>query len=152
VRGLGWSEDFGKLFRYNEWMLPLIVGVALLWALPHPWNGVGFAFAVVWEIVGTVCGLRWSQRAAPLVGTSTLVGLSATVVSACSPRGRVKIGGETWQARCRVAAEPGDRVRVCSIDGLTLHVEPELTRFAPERSRSLLPGGGPSRGAWLWWL
>jgi membrane protein implicated in regulation of membrane protease activity len=134
------------LFRYKDWMLPLIVGVALLFVLPHPWNGVGFAAALVWELGGTVYGLRWSQRAAPLVGTSALVGVSATVVAACSPRGRVRIGGETWQARSLVAAEPGDRVRVHSIDGLTLHVEPEHAWLASQ------PAVGASRGAWLWWL
>ena len=137
-------------------MLPLIVGVAFLFVLPHPWNGVGFAAALVWEIVGTFYGLWWSQQAAPLVGTSTLVGLSATVVAACTPRGRVKIGGETWQARSGVAAEPGDHVRVHSIDGLTLHVEPEPTLLASqpanEVSPRFMPRVGPPRGAWLWWL
>ena len=137
-------------------MLPLIVGVALLFVLPHPWNGVGFAAAMVWEILGTLYGLWWSKRAAPLVGTSTLVGLSATVVAACTPRGRVKIGGETWQARSRVAAEPGDRVRVHSVDGLTLHVEPEQTWLASRPASGVSPllmsCVGPPRGAWLWWL
>ena len=137
-------------------MLPLIVGAAFLFVLPHPWNGVGFVAALVWEIAGTVYGLRWSQRAAPLVGTSTLVGVSATVVAACTPRGRVKIGGETWQARSRVAAEPGDRVRVHSIDGLTLHVEPEQTLLASQTangvSAPLMPRVAQARGAWLWWL
>src|SRR5579862_8777656 len=99
-------------------MVPVIVGVGLLLGLPHPWNGVGFAAALLWEIGGTVYGLRWSRRAAPLVGTSTLVGACATVTVPCTPRGRVKIGGETWQARSGVAAESGARVRVRSIDGL----------------------------------
>ena len=139
-------------FRYKSGMLPLIVGVALLFVLPHPWNGVGFAAALVWEIAGTVYGLRWSQRAAPLVGTSTLVGVSAMVVAPFTPWGRVKIGGETWQALSGVAAEPGDRVRVHSIDGLTLHVEPEQPRLTFQPASDVMHDGGPPRGAWLWWL
>ena len=137
-------------------MLPLIVGGVLLFVVPHPWNGVGFAAALVWEIVGTLYALRWSKRAAPLVGTSTLVGLSATVVAACTPRGRVKIGGETWQARSQVASPPGDRVRVRSVNGLTLYVEPEQAWLASQPASAgptrLLPCVVPPRGAWLWWL
>jgi hypothetical protein len=76
-------------------MLPLAAGVTLFLVLPHPWNGGGLAVALLWEIAGTVYGLRWSHQAAPLVGTSTLIGLNGTIVVACAPRGRVKIGGET---------------------------------------------------------
>ena len=106
-------------------MLALIVGLALLFLLPHPWNGVGFAAAMVWEIAGILFGLWWSKRAAPAVGTSTLVGDGAVVVQPCRPFGRVKLRGETWRARSRVPVEPGERVRVRSVEGLTLHVEPD---------------------------
>jgi membrane-bound serine protease (ClpP class) len=106
-------------------VLALVAGVALLFLLPHPWNGVGFAAAMMWEIVGILFGLWWSQQDEPVVGANTLVGLRAVVVEACEPRGRVKIRGETWQARSGIAVEPGARVRVRSVDGLTLHVEPE---------------------------
>jgi hypothetical protein len=86
-------------------MLPLIVGVAFVFVLPHPWNGVGFAAALVWEIVGTFYGLWWSQQAAPMVGTSTLVGLSATVVAACAPWGSGQDRGRDMagpiRRRCR---------------------------------------------------
>ncbi len=106
-------------------MLALVVGLALLFLLPHPWNGVGFAAAMVWQIIGILYGLWWSQRDAPLVGTNTLVGVAAVVVEACRPQGRVRIRGETWQARSHVPLAPGDRVRVRAVEGLTLHVEPE---------------------------
>jgi membrane protein implicated in regulation of membrane protease activity len=77
-------------------VLALVAGVALLFLLPHPWNGVGFAAAMVWEIVGILFGVWWSQQDEPVVGANTLVGLRAVVVEACEPRGRVKIRGETW--------------------------------------------------------
>jgi membrane protein implicated in regulation of membrane protease activity len=106
-------------------VLALVTGVTFLFLLPHPWNGVGFAAAMVWEIFGMLYGLWWSKRQVPLVGTSTLLGLGAVVVEPCTPWGRVRLQGETWRARSQVAVEPGVRVRVRSVEGLTLHVEPE---------------------------
>jgi membrane protein implicated in regulation of membrane protease activity len=136
-------------------VLPIAIGVALFFVLPYPWNGVGLAAALLWEIAGTVYGLWWSHRAAPLVGSSSLIGLSATVAAACAPRGRVRIGGETWQARSQVAVGVGQRVRVHSVEGLTLHVEPE----SPTGASPLASGGPPrsvrsagSQGGWLWLL
>jgi membrane-bound serine protease (ClpP class) len=109
-------------------VFPIVVGLALLLLLPHPWNGVGLAAALVWEIVSIVVGVRWSRRQTPLVGTSTLLGAGAVVVEPCTPWGRVKLGGETWQARSDVAVDSGARVRVRSVKGLTLYVEPEQAR------------------------
>ena len=109
-------------------MPALLVGLALLLLLPHPWNGVGFAAAITWEIVAILYGLRWSKRQAPLVGTDTLLGRGAVVVEPCAPWGRVRLQGETWRACSEVAAAPGARVRIRSVEGLTLHVEPEQAR------------------------
>jgi membrane-bound serine protease (ClpP class) len=113
---------------YKEYVLALLVGLVLLLLLPHPWNGVGFAAALAWEIVAIMYCLQWSQRQAPSVGTGTLLGLEAVVVEPCAPRGRVMLRGETWQARSEGAVERGTHVRVRSVDGLTLHVEPEQPR------------------------
>jgi membrane protein implicated in regulation of membrane protease activity len=142
-------------FSYKYGVLPLAAGVTLFLVMPHPWNGVGLAVALLWEIAGTVYGLCWSHRATPLVGTSTLIGPNGTIVVACRPRGRVKIGGETWQAHSRVAIDPGEQVRVRSVEKLTLHVEPEQPATMPP-----LQTDGPlastrsvgSHGGWLWLL
>lgn len=133
-----------------------MAGLVLFFVLRHPWNGVGLAACLLWEIAGTVYGLWWSGRAAPLVGTSALIGLDAVVVAACAPRGRVRIGGETWQARSKIAVEPGRRVRVRSVEGLTLHVEPEQPRPASPLATDGLPTSARSaaaaQGGWLWLL
>jgi membrane protein implicated in regulation of membrane protease activity len=113
------------VFGYKESVLALLVGLVLLLLLPHPWNGVGFAVAITWELVTILYCLWWSQRQTLQVGTSTLLGLGAVVVTPCTPRGRVRLRGETWQARSEALVMPGTRVRVCSVEGLTLHVEPE---------------------------
>jgi membrane protein implicated in regulation of membrane protease activity len=115
----------GFVFGYKDSVLALLIGLALLLLLPHPWNGVGFAAAISWEIVTILYCVWWSQRQAPQVGTSTLLGRGAVVVEPCAPWGRVRLQGETWQARSDAAVRRGARVRVCSVDGLTLHVEPE---------------------------
>jgi membrane-bound serine protease (ClpP class) len=116
-------------------MLALLVGLVLLLLLPHPWNGVGFAVAVIWEIVTILYCLRWSQRQAPQVGTSTLLGLGAVVIEPCKPWGRVRLKGETWQARAEGPAERGAVVRVRSVEGLTLHVETEQARQGSRTGR-----------------
>jgi membrane-bound serine protease (ClpP class) len=106
-------------------MVALLVGLALLVLLPHPWNGVGFAVAASWALVGIAFGLRWSKRGAPLVGTDALVGRQAVVIDSSRLWVLVKIQGETWKARSSVAVRPGDRVRISSVDGLTLQIEPQ---------------------------
>jgi membrane protein implicated in regulation of membrane protease activity len=45
------------------------------------------------------------------------------VVTRCAPLGQVRLQGELWRARCEEGADPGERVRVRALDGLTLVVE-----------------------------
>jgi membrane protein implicated in regulation of membrane protease activity len=102
----------------------LLVALALLLFLPHPWN----VFA------GAVCALLWlgelylwnrtvrGRRKA--VGAQTLVGKIADVRVACRPRGQVFVDGELWAAECSDGADAGTRVRIRRVRGLTLEVEP----------------------------
>jgi membrane protein implicated in regulation of membrane protease activity len=57
----------------------------------------------------------------------TLIGRQAVAVRALDPDGTVRLGGELWRARRNADAQPvqpGEEVRVCGVDGLTLLVEP----------------------------
>jgi membrane protein implicated in regulation of membrane protease activity len=102
----------------------ILVALALLIFLPHPWN----VFA------GAVCALLWlgelylwdrtvrGRRKA--VGTQTLIGKIAEVRVACRPRGQVFLDGELWAAECSDGADAGTRVRVLRVKGLMLEVEP----------------------------
>ena len=54
-----------------------------------------------------------------------MIGERAEVILPCNPDGRVRIRGEIWNARCSSSAAVGETVRVASVDGLTLEVEPE---------------------------
>ena len=102
----------------------LIVGIALLLVLPGPWNWIAAAGCLV-GFAGEVA--FWNQRVKgrkAATGVQTLVGKTATVTRSCRPRGQVRVAGELWEARCDAGADPGDRVRVAEVQGLTLVVEP----------------------------
>ena len=65
-------------------------------------------------------------RTRPVVsGAEEMLGGPGSVVSWSGGQGEVRTHGEIWRARAAAALEPGARVRVTSIEGLTLVVEPE---------------------------
>jgi membrane-bound serine protease (ClpP class) len=69
-----------------------------------------------------------AQREEPTRGGSDLIGLSAEARTALDPGGQVWVEGALWSARLLDDAaplQPGDRVTVEAIDGLTLLVRPE---------------------------
>jgi membrane protein implicated in regulation of membrane protease activity len=105
----------------------LIVGIALLLVLPGPWNWIAFGACILG--FGGEVGF-WNHRVRSrkaATGVQTLVGRTATVTLSCRPRGQVRVAGELWEARCDAGADPGDKVRVAAIEGLTLVVEPVVT-------------------------
>jgi membrane protein implicated in regulation of membrane protease activity len=95
---------------------------------------LGFVFldgAARWAVIATGAALDvaeslgllwWSRRRRPAVGVETLVGAPAVVVTACRPVGQVRVAGELWSAHCEPGADPGDRVTIERVDGLTLTV------------------------------
>jgi membrane protein implicated in regulation of membrane protease activity len=106
----------------------LIVALVLLLLLASPWNIVGFAicfFLFLGEVFFWNSRVRGKQAR---VGAQTLIGQTATVVSACRPDGQVRLAGEIWHARCASGtADPGDTVVVTARDRLTLVVERPAT-------------------------
>ena len=121
---------FGRadlLGRVN--VIILILGLLALFLLPHPWNEVAFAAALGWEIATILFLLWYSQRGRAQVGSETLIGQSALVITACFPTGQVKLGGETWIARCETGATAGQKVHVQAVDGLTLLVDVKRSRI-----------------------
>jgi membrane-bound serine protease (ClpP class) len=72
-----------------------------------------------------------AQRRAPVTGSEGLIGKLATARTSIEPggaEGKVFIHGEYWNARSSDSIRAGEKVRVASIEGLTLEVE----RVAPE--------------------
>ena len=102
----------------------IILGFILLFALPHPWNIVGFVVVIpIWilELIGWNRSMRKRRK---VVGEQTLIDREAVVIRACDPRGQVRLDGEIWDARCEQGAAVDDTVRVVGRDNLTLIVEP----------------------------
>ena len=104
----------------------ILVGAILLalFVLPSPWGLVAVLGALVVEVGETAFWIWLSKRRRPQVGAEALIGARAEVVSPCRPLGTVRVAGELWRARCEQGADRGEAVRVRSMDGLTLDVEP----------------------------
>ncbi len=80
--------------------------------------GGGAMLATIW--------LANRARRRPVVtGTEQLVGDHAEALEAFSGHGRVRIYGEDWNAVSTRPVAAGQRVRIESVAGLTLHVVPE---------------------------
>jgi membrane-bound serine protease (ClpP class) len=90
--------------------LPLIIAVAL----------VSVAFFLI-----AVRAVLAAHRKPVVSGSEQLVGASGEVLDDFEGSGFIHIHGETWQARSTVPLKRGSRVRVKSLDGLILSVEPE---------------------------
>ena len=65
-----------------------------------------------------------SQKRAMITGKDSLIGSTGTVISVMNEQVVVKISGEIWEARSRTMLPIGQKVKVVSIEGLILHVEP----------------------------
>ncbi len=69
-----------------------------------------------------------TRFATPTIGREQLVGELGTAIEGVEPEGTVQVLGGLWRARTNRATPipTGGRVRVLSIDGLVLEVEPEV--------------------------
>ena len=105
-------------------MLTIVAVVLALTVLPSPWGLVAVVGAALIDVGETWFFVRWSKRRRATVGVETLVGRTAVVVRALTPRGQVKVGGEVWEARSEYHFAPGEEVVVTRVDGLVLDVEP----------------------------
>jgi membrane-bound serine protease (ClpP class) len=103
----------------------LVGGLIALLVLGTPWGLVILAGALSLEVVEYFAWRRFLRRYRLRSGPETLVGRTATVVDDIDPLGRVRLGGEYWNARSGVPVRAGERVRIEAIDGLTLEVTPE---------------------------
>jgi membrane-bound serine protease (ClpP class) len=66
-----------------------------------------------------------SQRRPVATGAQGMIGDLAEVVTDFSGKGRVRYGGELWNARSSVALHAGDMARIVRVEGLTLWIEPQ---------------------------
>lgn len=104
----------------------MLLALALvgLFVLPDPWRLVALVAAAIVEVGEVYLWILFLRRYRVTTGAEGLIGERAEVIERCAPRGRVRVHGEIWNARCDGEVEPGARVRIVAVDGLTLVVEP----------------------------
>jgi membrane-bound serine protease (ClpP class) len=106
-------------------------------------GGVALAF-----IVGMPSMVR-ARFATPTIGREWMIGELGEAVVAVDPEGVVLVHGAQWRARTNRATPlaKGDRLRVVSIDGYTLEVEPEEGGAKDHRERRRAGRGGHDLGS-----
>ncbi|MFO1071833.1 MAG: nodulation protein NfeD [Geminicoccaceae bacterium] len=98
-----------------ELSLPLVAATTALTA--------GLVGLGLWLVLG-------ARRRRGVTGDAALIGSAGDVLDWEGAEGRVRIGGELWQARALEPLAPGVRVQVTGRDGLVLTVAPGTARAA----------------------
>jgi len=112
-------------------LIAFVVGSLILFDTDVPGMNVGRpligAFATMGGlmIAGIVYLATRSMRRPVATGTQAMIGESAEVVADFTGKGRVRYGGELWNARSDAALHAGDPARIVRVEGLTLWVEPQ---------------------------
>jgi membrane-bound serine protease (ClpP class) len=127
--------------------LVLYDGIMLSW--------ITLLVAIVGMVVAMISGMPAMVRSrfsTPTIGRDWMIGEQGTAVTAVAPDGLVLVRDAPWRARTNRATPiaEGDGVRVASIEGLVLEVEPlegaardyrEGRKSAPEDPAISAPGG-----------
>lgn len=112
-------------------LIAFIVGSLILFDTDVPGMNIGrpliaaFATAGALVIAGIVYLGTRSMRHPVATGTQGMIGASAEVVADFTGKGRVRYGGELWNARSDRALRGGQLARIVRVEGLTLWVEPQ---------------------------
>ena len=112
-------------------IIAFVVGSLILFDTDVPGLSVGRPLIAAIAIVGALMvggivfmGTR-AMRHPVATGAEGMIGASAEVVADFSGRGKVRYGGELWNARSDRALHAGDLARIVKVEGLTLWVEPQ---------------------------
>jgi membrane-bound serine protease (ClpP class) len=109
-------------------IISLTLGSMMLVDAPIP--EMRIAVRVLWTVIGMitltmaflVTLVVTLHRKKPVTGVQGLLQEVGTAQSNIDPEGQVFIHGEIWKAVSSDPIEKGERVKIVSIDGLTLHV------------------------------
>jgi membrane-bound serine protease (ClpP class) len=112
-------------------LIAFIVGSLILFDTDVPGMHVARSLIAAIATVGAlvIAGIVYlatrSMRRPVATGTQGMVGELAEVVADFTGRGRVRYGGELWNARSEVALRAGEQARIVRVEGLTLWVKPQ---------------------------
>jgi len=111
-------------------LIAFIVGSLILFDTDIPGMNIGLPVIAAIATVGglVIVAMAWiasgSLRRPVVTGVQTMVGEPAEVIETFARRGRVRYGGEIWNALSSSAVLAGQIVRITRVDGLTVWVEP----------------------------
>jgi len=111
-------------------LVSLVFGAMILIDAPEPELRLSFRFVLPVVLGFAGIGLFLvrlaviSQRSAPVSGAAGMIGALGQALTAIEPAraGQVHVRGEIWRALSGESIAPGERVRVSSLDGLTVTV------------------------------
>jgi membrane-bound serine protease (ClpP class) len=131
-------------------VISLILGALIFFNSGGPHHGPQVNPLVVY-IAGAVVGLIGlslvtvivrAQRRPVTTGTEGMIGAIVVASTALLPEGRVHYQGEDWMAMLdspALAADPGTELRIVSVEGLCLYVQP-VVEISPNSSPTYVPG------------
>jgi membrane-bound serine protease (ClpP class) len=111
-------------------LIAFVVGSLILFDSDIPGMNIGLPVIAGVATVGglVIVAMAWlasrSLRRPVVTGVQAMIGERAEVLEAFSGNGRIRYGGEIWNARGTSALQAGQIVRITQVDGLTLWVEP----------------------------
>ena len=112
-------------------LIAFVVGSLILFDTDVPGLSIGrpllaaLATAGALMIGGIVYLSTRAMRPPIATGAQAMIGASAEVIADFTGKGRVRYGGELWNARSNVALRAGEQARIVKVEGLTLYVEPQ---------------------------
>jgi membrane protein implicated in regulation of membrane protease activity len=118
--------------KYILFQLPELAVVSVLAIGARSWVGLAdwaaAGIIALWVVKDVVMFpfVRIAYQPSSSGGAASLVGARGIAQDALRPSGYVRISAELWRAELRQEAapvEPGDRIRVLAVRGLTLVVE-----------------------------
>jgi membrane-bound serine protease (ClpP class) len=113
-------------------IIAIVMGGVMLLDVDLPGYGVplwftfGIAVTSALVVFGVATLVARSRRRPVVAGREELVGAAGEVVEAGAGETWARVHGEIWRVRAEAPLAPGARVRVQSVDGLTLNVRPEV--------------------------
>jgi len=111
-------------------VIAFVVGSLILFDTDVPGLSVGRPLIAAIATVGAVmvAGIVYmatrAMRHPVATGTQGMIGASTEVVADFTGKGKVRYGGELWNARSDQPLRAGDTARIVKVEGLTLWVEP----------------------------
>jgi len=111
-------------------LIAFVVGSLILFDTDIPGMNIGLPVIAAVATVGglAIAALAWlasrSLRRPVVTGVQTMVGSTAEAIETFMDKGKIRYGGEIWNALTSTAVSAGQIVRITRVDGLTVWVEP----------------------------